>query len=375
VTKDMRNFTDVKKVVIKIGTNSLSKPDAIGIDTDFINKLAKQIVDLRNRGIQVVIVTSGAIGMGAGRLNIREKVTDPKKRQACAAIGQPLLMQAYESAFSRYKVTPAQVLLTSDVLNRKITYQNLRNAVDELLALKALPILNENDSVSTEEIGSAFGDNDKLSALVASKIEADLLIMLTDVEALYDKDPKELGAKPIRTVEDLTDEIIACAGQPGSKHATGGMKTKITAVKIAFEAGCRIVIARGRGINVLNRILAGEELGTVFVPKEIEKRDYWDRWILNRPSEGKIKAKNIWQRIKKQTNLFPIDVLEGSVEGEFAKESVITINDIFKVITQLSSDDIRLLAGKRKSEIKKQRGRGDYIVARYQDIVEMHPNK
>jgi glutamate 5-kinase len=366
----MRNFANIKKVVIKIGTNTISKLGAIEIDTDVINNIAKQIIDLRNKDIQVVIVTSGAIGMGAGKLGIRE-VTDPRKRQACAAIGQPLLMEAYNKAFSRYKVITAQVLLTSDVLNRRVTYENLRNAVDELLALKTLPILNENDSVSTEEIGSAFGDNDKLSALVASKIEADLLIMLTDVDALYDRKPQELGAKPIKTVETLTDEIMSCAGQSGSRYATGGMKTKIAAVKIAFNAGCRIVIARGRESNILNRILAGEDIGTVFVPKGIEKRDYWDRWLLNRPSEGNIKAKDIWQKIKRQQDLLPRDVLE--VEGNFAKETVIVINNIFKAITQLSSEDIRLLAGKTQGTIKKERGHGDYIVARYQDIVEIQP--
>jgi len=173
----MRDFSKTKKIVIKIGTNTLTKKGTIEIDTAYIRGIAREIASLRKRGIQVVIITSGAIGMGAGQLELAGKAKDTKMRQACAAIGQPLLMAEYKKSFARYGITVAQVLLTADVLNNRKTYLNLRNSIETLLKLGAVPVLNENDSVSTEEIGSAFGDNDKLSALVASKIDADVLIM------------------------------------------------------------------------------------------------------------------------------------------------------------------------------------------------------
>jgi glutamate 5-kinase len=380
----MRNFANVKKIVIKIGTNTLTKPKTIEIDTGFIGQIAEQIVNLLKKSIQAVIVTSGAIGMGAGRLGIKEKITDPRKRQACAAIGQPLLMQAYEQAFRKHKVTVGQVLLTSDVLGKATTYKNLRNVIDELLDNKVVPILNENDCVSTEEIRTAFGDNDRLSALVASKIEANLLIMLTDIDALYDRDPKDDGAKPIRTVERITPEIQASAGQSGTKFSTGGMRTKIAAVSIAFDAGCKIVIARGRERNVLPRILDGEEIGTVFIPTDIKKREYWDRWILNIETSGSITvAPEEFKKIRKEhrrspekrspeKKLYPRWIL--NVSGSFQRGAVITINEDFKGVSQLSSNEIKMLKGKTQGEIKEEMGTGDVFVAQYKEIVPIKEN-
>ena len=261
----MRNFTNAKRIVIKIGTATLSKDG--GIDKDYVRDIARQITELSKEGRQVLLVTSGAIGMGAGPLKLKGPVVDLKLRQACAAVGQPLLMHEYHRAFSELGLVVSQVLLTAEVLSKRKSYLNLRNAIETLLHLGVVPILNENDCVSTDEIGTAFGDNDKLSALVASKIDADLLILLTDIDALYDKDPRSHSdAAPIRVVEEITDAIVKAAGKKGSTHSTGGMKTKIEAAKIASTAGCRIVLARGRQENVLKRILDGEEIGTLFLP-------------------------------------------------------------------------------------------------------------
>ena len=216
----MRNFSKVKRVVIKIGTNTLSKDG--GIDTTYVARIARQINWLMETGKNVLLVSSGAIGMGAGLLDIHEKVKTTKMRQACAAIGQPLLMQEYRKAFNRCGIKTAQVLLTAEVLNQRKTYLNLKNSIETLLKLGIVPIINENDSVSTEEIGSAFGDNDRLSALVASKIDADLLIILSDIDALYDKDPrKNTTARPISEVYEITPQIIKNAAGKGSTHATG----------------------------------------------------------------------------------------------------------------------------------------------------------
>jgi glutamate 5-kinase len=376
----MRDFSKAKRVVIKIGTNTLTKEEAIEIDAKFIQNIAKQIVALRAKGIQIVIVTSGAIGMGAGQLKIKERVTEPRKRQACAAIGQPLLMDAYRNAFKRHNILTAQILLTSNVLDRRTTYVNLQNAISELLEMNVIPILNENDCVSTEEIGLAFGDNDKLSALVASKIDADVLVMLTDVDAFYDKNPEDPNAKQIRYVDTLTPEILAYAGSSGSAHATGGMKTKIRAVEIAFNAGCRIVLARGREKNVLDKIFRGEEIGTIFAAKDIQKRSNWERFILYNNPVGKItitgnsvhkirRALNKGIKGQTPTGILPKEVEK--VEGNFDRDAVILINGVFKAVTQLSSSDLRELKEKTQSEIKRKIGHGNVLVAKYSDIVEV----
>jgi glutamate 5-kinase len=341
-----------------------------------------QINSLLKTGRQVVIVTSGAIGMGRGQLSgyqdtglsgyqgIRSsgRVKDIKMRQACAAIGQPLLMAEWRKSFLRYGVTVAQVLLTAEVLNNRKTYLNLRNSIETLLELSVVPILNENDSVSTDEIGSAFGDNDKLSALVASKIDADLLIMLTDIDALYDKNPRKFAdAKPIPVVFEITDDIVRNAGGRGSERGTGGMKTKIEAAKIAANAGCRIVLANGRLKNVIGRIIAGEEIGTVFMPRR--KLSNRARWILNSSPAGTISIDDgAMQAVRGRKSLLPSGVV--SVQGSFEAGSVVMLNDNAKAVTNLSSAQLKALAGKHSSEIRKILGpKHRDVVAIPEDIV------
>jgi len=400
----MRNFENAKRIVIKIGTNILTKDS--GVDTSYVGKIALQIAALIKAGRQAVIITSGAIGMGCGQLSgyqgigpsgtgrhqpplaggiqhpvrksadgrrdyrslISNRVKNIKMRQAYAAIGQPLLMAEYRKAFSRYGVTVAQVLLTAEVLNNRKTYLNLRNSIEMLLKLGVAPILNENDSVSTDEIGSAFGDNDKLSALVASKLDADLLIMLSDIDALYDKNPRKYSdAQPIATVFEITGDIVKAAGDKGSEHGTGGMKTKIEAAKIASNAGCRMVLANGKIKNVIGKIMAGEEIGTAFYPKR--KLSNRARWILNsspagtiRIDEGAIKA------IKNRKSLLPSGVI--TVEGSFEAGAVVMLNDNAKAVTNLSSPQLKTLAGKHSSEIRKILGpKHRDVVAIPEDIV------
>ena len=367
--KKMRNFENIKKVVIKIGTNILSKKGTIEIDEAYIKRIAKQVVDLRKRGIQVVIITSGAIGMGAGQLDLAGSVKNTRMRQACAAIGQPLLMAEYQKSFARYGITIAQVLLTAEVLNNRKTYLNLRNSVETLLKLGVVPVLNENDSVSTDEIGSAFGDNDKLSALVASKIDADLLIMLSDIDALYDKDPQKFAdARPIPTVYEITADIVRNAGAKGSStYATGGMKTKIEAAKIASNAGCRMVLANGRAKNVVGRIIAGDQIGTLFMPKR--KLSNRLRWILNSATAGTITIDDGAMRaVKSRKSLLPSGII--SIKGTFEAGSVVMLNDNAKAVTSFSSGELKQLMGKHSTEIKKLLGPGHRDVAAIpEDIV------
>jgi glutamate 5-kinase len=362
----MRNLENTKRIVVKLGTNILTKDS--GVDTAYVAKIARQIAELLKAGRQVVIITSGAIGMGRGQLKRVKKVQDIKMRQACAAIGQPLLMAEYKKAFGRYKITVAQVLLTAEVLNNRKTYLNLRNSIETLLGLGVVPILNENDSVSTDEIGSAFGDNDKLSALVASKIDADLLIMLSDIDALYDKNPRKYkDARPIPTVFEITETIVKAAGGKGSEYSTGGMKAKIEAAKIASSAGCRMVLANGRLANVIGRIMAGDEIGTAFMPgRKLSNRA---RWILNSTPSGTIRIdEGAMRAVKNHKSLLPSGVT--SVEGAFEAGTVVMLNENAKAVTNLSSTQLKMLAGKHSSEIRKILGpKHRDVVAIPEDII------
>jgi len=361
----MRNFSKAKRIVIKIGTNILTKDG--GVDSAYVRRIAGQVNSLLQTGRKVLIVSSGAIGMGLGQLD-KEKAKDIKMRQACAAIGQPLLMAEYRKSLLRYGVTVAQVLLTAEVLNNRKTYLNLRNSIETLLKLSVVPVLNENDSVSTDEIGSAFGDNDKLSALVASKIDADLLIMLSDIDSLYDKDPRKFAdARAIPTVYEITDKLARSAGGRGSKYATGGMKAKLEAAKIASNAGCRIVLANGRLKNVIGRIIAGEEIGTLFMPKR--KLSNRSRWILNSSAAGKIIIdEGAMRAVENRKSLLPSGII--SVKGTFEAGSVVMLNDSAKAVTNFGSSQLKQLAGRHSSEIKKILGPGHKdVVAIPEDIA------
>jgi len=361
----MRDFSKTKRIVVKIGTNILTKGG--GVDAGYVRRVAGQVNSLLKTGRQVVIVSSGAIGMGLGQL-AAEKARDIKMRQACAAIGQPLLMAEYRKSFLRYGVTVAQVLLTAEVLSNRKTYLNLRNSIETLLELSVVPILNENDSVSTDEIGSAFGDNDKLSALVASKIDADLLIMLSDIDALYDKNPRKFAnARPIRTVFEITDDIVRNAGGRGSTRGTGGMKTKIEAAKIASNAGCRIVLANGRLKNVIGRIIAGDQIGTIFMPKR--RLSNRARWILNSSAAGTICIDDGAMRaVRNRKSLLPSGVT--GVKGTFETGEVVMLNDNAKAVTSIGSAQLKTLAGKHSTEMKKLLGpKHRDVVAIPEDIV------
>ncbi|HIJ67678.1 MAG TPA: glutamate 5-kinase [Planctomycetes bacterium] len=364
----MRNFETVKRIVVKIGTNTLTKGKKV--DSAYMRRIAGQIASLLQAGRQVVIISSGAIGMGTASIRFRKQPLDMKMkmRQACAAIGQPLLMTEYRKAFAQYRINVAQVLLTAQVLNNRKTYLNLRNAVNTLLDMGIVPILNENDSVSTDEIGSTFGDNDKLSALVASKIDADLLIMLTDIDALYDADPrKKPDARPIDTVYEITEKIMRAAGKRGSRFAVGGMKSKLEAAKIAANAGCRLVLANGRARNVIPRIIAGRKIGTLFMPtRKLSNRA---RWILNSAPTGTILIDTgAVNAIRRRKSLLPSGVV--AVEGVFKAGSVVKLSDVAKAVTSLASSELRSLAGRHSTEIRKIFGpkRKD-VVAAPEDIV------
>jgi glutamate 5-kinase len=349
----IRNFENVKRVVIKVGTNVLSADGAV--DECFIDVIAEQIAALRATGRQVILVTSGAIGMGAGALELAKPPTAVKLRQACAAVGQGILMHAYRQAFAATGQQVAQVLLTNAILSNRKFYVNLKNAVETLLGLGVVPIVNENDCVSVAEIDLAFGDNDKLSALVASKIDAELLIMLTDVDGLYDGDPqRSKTARLIPTVHEVTDEIDAMAGCAGSQLGTGGMQTKLDAIRIAAQGGCKVVLANGRADDIIGRVVGGDAVGTLFMPKR--RLSNRRRWILNSSARGRLGVDaGAREAIVGHRSLLAVGI--ESVEGTFAAGDVVSIGDVAKGVCAVSADELTAMldggsdavGGKRKA--------------------------
>ena len=247
------------RTVIKVGTSTLTHKTG-NINIRHIEELCKVISDLKNAGEEIILVSSGAIGMGIGKLSLREKPTDIPTKQAAAAVGQCELMYTYDRLFTEYNHTVAQILLTGADFLAEDRHENFNNTMSRLLSLGVFPIINENDTIATEEI--KVGDNDTLSALVAVSVEADLLVILSDVDGLYDADPhKNNGAKLIERVHGIPESIFALAGEQGSSLGTGGMKTKLNAAKICIEKGVDMVIANGENPSLLYDIVTGQESG------------------------------------------------------------------------------------------------------------------
>ena len=253
---------NIKRAVIKVGTSTLTYEGG-RLNIRRIEKLVKTIADIRNSGIEVVLVSSGAIGVGMGKAGITKRPDCPREKQALAAIGQCELMNFYGSMFENYSHTVAQILLTKDVVDKEQMRANAKNTFEMLFTLNAIPIVNENDTVSTEQI--EFGDNDTLSAIVAELVEADLLVLLSDIDGLYDKDPhKNDDAKIIEQVDIIDDNIRALAGGTGTSRGTGGMVTKIAAAEIATGAHVDMIIANGADPEILYDIFDGKKVGTLF---------------------------------------------------------------------------------------------------------------
>jgi len=251
------------RLVVKVGTSTIAYPGG-GLNIRRMELLCKVLSDLKNSGIEVILVTSGAIGMGFGKLGLSRRPDDMPTKQASAAVGQCELMYIYDKMFSEYNHTAAQILITGSIVSHEKSLANFMNTIDRLLELKALPIINENDTVETEEI--VIGDNDTLAAIVARTVKADLLVLLSDIDGLYTADPHtHPDAELIKRVEEITPEIEALAGGAGSSLGTGGMQTKIRAAHICTEVGCDMIIANGSMPECLYNIAEGKEFGTRFI--------------------------------------------------------------------------------------------------------------
>lgn len=264
------NIKNAKRIVIKVGSSTLTYDNG-SINLYRIEKLTRIISDIVNLGKEVILVSSGAVAVGVDKLKLKEKPVTIREKQAVAAVGQCELMHIYSKFFGEYSHTVGQVLLTRDVIEDDHTRENVINTFETLLENKIVPIVNENDTVAIDEIENIvrFGDNDNLSAIVSVLTNADLLIILSDIDGFYDSDPRNNDdAKMLSQIEDITPELEECAGGAGSKLGTGGMVTKLTAAKRAINAGIDMVLADGSEPDILRDILSGEEIGTLFVGKK-----------------------------------------------------------------------------------------------------------
>lgn len=257
-------FSKKKRVVVKIGSSSLNHPETGNLDFTKLEHLVRELCDMRNRGMDVCLVSSGAIAVGRKSMGLTERPKDISTKQACAAVGQARLMMTYQKFFGEYNQVAGQVLMTKNTMVNPVSRENAQNTFEELFRLGVIPIVNENDTVSTYEM--QFGDNDTLSAIVASLIGADLLVLLSDIDGLYTDDPrKNPAATLVKVVEKLDSEVYDMAkGSTGSDVGTGGMSTKLTAAKIATLSGADMVIANGKDVCILHHILDDEFLGTIF---------------------------------------------------------------------------------------------------------------
>ena len=255
------------RIVVKVGTSTLAHPTG-RLNIRHVEELVKVLSDLKNAGHEMILVSSGAIGMGVGKLGLSEYPSDIPTKQAAAAVGQCELMYTYDRLFTQYGHTVAQILLTGEDIDHEVRYHNVENTMSRLLELGVLPVVNENDTVATAEI--KVGDNDTLAAIVACFVQADLLVLLSDIDGLFTADPhKYPEAKLIHHVETVTEDIEALAGGAGSELGTGGMTTKLNAAKIVTEHGCDMVITNGNKPGNLYDIVAGREIGTRFIRREV----------------------------------------------------------------------------------------------------------
>jgi glutamate 5-kinase len=349
-----------RRIVIKIGTRLVTRANG-KLSIAYIERLVRELADLRNQGHEIILVSSGAVGAGMGRLNLTKRPNAVRKKQACAAVGQGLLIHIYEKLFSEYGQVVAQILLTrGDLVNRR-RYINACNTLVTLLDWGVIPIINENDTVSVQEI--KFGDNDRLSALVAGLCDANLLIILTDIDGLYKTNPHiDPQAAMIREVRQITAEIKGYAGNSREELATGGMITKLQAAEIAVNSGIGMIIANGKDPAVLNRIICGEKIGTYFHPVKrfLNRRK---RWIaFGRVEQGKVAvddgACNALCREGK--SLLPVGITE--VYGSFKKGELVVVVDrlgreIGRGLSNFSSAELCKIKQRHCAEIADRIGR------------------
>ena len=348
----------MKRLVIKIGSNILASAE-IGLNTRRLRAIAKDISAVVDKGHEVVIVSSGAIAAGLKKLGLKGKPHDIKLQQAAAAIGQSSLMWAYERSFAEFDKKVAQVLLTRDDITNRLRYINAKSTLYTLISYGVIPLVNENDPVAVDEI--KFGDNDMLAALVAGLVEADTLIILSDVDGFYSADPGKRGARIVKTVERITPDIEKRAGGSGSTVGTGGMYSKVLAAKQANDHGIPVVIMNGRKGGLVTKLVRGGAVGTFFKAREhrMSSKKGWIAYGVKSKGaifldDGAINALTTMGR-----SLLPSGIIK--IEGMFQEGDYVRCvsrdgKKIAKGLTNYSSKDLDLIKGKKTSEIEKMLG-------------------
>jgi len=363
----------IQRMVIKVGTHLLRGEEG-GLNLQVMDQLVEQIVRIRRRGMEVILVSSGAVGAGAQIMEMEQPPDEISARQALAAVGQSLLMHHYKTRFRSHAVRVAQVLLTRDGLDNRRRYLNVRQTLETLLSWNVLPIVNENDTVAIEEL--KFGDNDQLSAMIAVKMDADLLAILTDVDGLYDRPPKEPGAKRIPVVNDLSEVSLGVVSGAGSAFGLGGMRSKLEAVGIAMQTGILAHIGDGHRPRILDEILDGKMVGTWFEP-QAKKLSGRKRWIAfgKRLCGGRITIDEGAERalLRKGRSLLPSGVTV--VQGTFAPGDLVQVEGpgrraIARGLVQYSSEELKTIAGMQSRQIPSVLGkRQSYEVIHRDDLV------
>ena len=347
---------NIQRIVVKVGTSTLTNENG-HLDIEKIRKIVLELSNLQDKGYDVILVSSGAVGAGMGLLNINEKPKTLAEKQMLSAVGQVSLMQIYQTLFKEHNKIVGQLLLTKEEFSNRKRYLNMRNVCNAFLKRKIIPIINENDAIVSNALKIKVGDNDTMSALVSGLIDADLLIILSDIDGLYNKNPRKYeDANLIHIVGDINEDIKKMAGAEGSKFGTGGMVTKIIAAEMVTKIGTSLVIASGDEPKNITRIVEKENIGTLFVKKnkKISLRKYW---LAYGPSkEGALTIDNgAKTALKNGKSLLSVGIK--SVEGTFDKGAVVEIEDLKEKviatgISNYSSEEINLIKGEQSENIE-----------------------
>ena len=367
-------FQTSEYVVVKVGTNVLTGADG-RLNVARINKLVDDLVQIQSRGKKVILVSSGAVGAGMGILGLEKRPAEPPKLQAIAAIGQGKLMQTYEEALARYKKYPAQILLTASDLIHRNRYLNARNTFISLFTYGVLPIVNENDTVSVDELNSTFGDNDRLAALIANLFMEPLLILLTDVDGLYNGDPALESSKLIPLVDRWTPDLMTMVAEKRSGRSKGGMSSKLKAAQILTTAGGSVIIANGDDESTLTRIMNGEEVGTAFFPKgRLLARKRWLGFAAVPKGAVVIDDGAARALLEKGKSLLAVGITR--VKGTFEKGDIVAIlnlqgEEVARGLTNYSSDELERIHGRSCGDIREILGECPYEEVVHRDNIQL----
>lgn len=362
-------------VVIKVGTRVLSSANG-ALDLAQVKHLSDQLNSLHNSGKKVVLVSSGAVGAGVSQLKLKSRPTDLSTLQAVAAIGQTKLIEAYDRFFKANDKHVAQILLTADDLDDRSRYLNVRNTLSALLNIDAIPIINENDSVAVDELQATFGDNDRLAALVTNLLRAPVLVILSDVDGLYDKDPQLSGAQLLSVVDRVEDATMNLATQHNHQMSKGGMLSKLKAAKMATSAGENVIIANGRSPDILQQVFRGDDVGTLFLASDRSVSPF-KRWLgFSAQSRGRLFLDDgaMHAVVRRGGSLLAIGITR--FQGHFGKGEVVSICDstgreLARGLSNYSSGELELIRGLKSSEIIAKLGHCPYDEVVHRDNLSV----